>query len=105
MPIATRILPSAYYDSVTLMLVAKELLALPGMRDAAVVMGTPANLEGKTLITSAIDDERMAFFKKCKVNLVVDVSPKLFERVVGINVIEAMILATLETPQDLAPMD
>lgn len=43
MAIATRILPSAYFDSVTLMLVAKELLALPGVRDAAVVMGTPAN--------------------------------------------------------------
>lgn len=44
MPIATRILPSAYYDSVTLMLVAKDLLAMPGVQDAAVVMGTPANL-------------------------------------------------------------
>jgi FdrA protein len=44
MPIATRLIPSAYYDSVTLMLVAKELLAMPGVQDAAVVMGTPANL-------------------------------------------------------------
>lgn len=44
MPIATRILPSAYYDSVTLMLVAKDLLAMPGVQDCAVVMGTPANL-------------------------------------------------------------
>ncbi len=44
MPIATRLLPSAYYDSVTLMLVARELLAMPGVQDAAVVMGTPANL-------------------------------------------------------------
>lgn len=44
MPVATRIIPSAYYDSVTLMLVAKELLAMPGVQDAAVVMGTPANL-------------------------------------------------------------
>jgi len=44
MPIATRLLPSAYYDSVTLMLVAKELLAMPRVQDAAVVMGTPANL-------------------------------------------------------------
>jgi predicted amino acid dehydrogenase len=69
-------------------------------------VGTPANLEGKTLITSAIDDERMAFFKKCKVNLVVDVSPKLFERVVGINVIEAMILATLEkSPEEVSDDD
>ena len=63
-------------------------------------VGSPANLEGKTLITSAVDDERMAFFTKCKVNLVVDVSPKLFEKVVGINTIEAMILAALEKRQE-----
>ena len=43
MPVSTRILPSAYYDSVTLMQVAQALIALPGVRDAAVVMGTPAN--------------------------------------------------------------
>jgi hypothetical protein len=45
-------------------------------------------------------DERLAFFTKCKVNLVVDVSPKLFDEVVGINTIEAMILAALEKPQE-----
>ncbi len=58
------------------------------------------NLEGKTIITSAVDDERLAFFTKCKVNLVIDVSPKLFPEVVGINTIEAMILAKLEKPQE-----
>lgn len=63
-------------------------------------VGNPDNLEGKTLITSAVDDERMAFFKACKVNLVVDVSPKLFEQVVGINTIEAMIVAALEKPPE-----
>ena len=61
-------------------------------------IGTPKNLAGKTLITSAVDDERLAFFKTCKVNLVVDVSPKLFEKVIGINTLEAMILAKLEMP-------
>ncbi len=60
------------------------------------VVGKTADLEGKTLITSAVDDERLAFFTKCKVNLVIDVSPKLFEKVVGINTLEAMILAALE---------
>jgi hypothetical protein len=59
-------------------------------------VGNAKNLEGKTLITSAVDEERLAFFTKCKVNLVVDVSPKLFDKVVGINTIEAMILAALE---------
>jgi predicted amino acid dehydrogenase len=63
-------------------------------------VGNAANLSGKTLITSAVDDERLAFFKQCKVNLVIDVSPKLFDRVVGVNVIEAMVLAALGKPSE-----
>ena len=63
-------------------------------------VGSAANLAGKTLITSAVDDERLAFFTKCKVNLVIDVSPKLFDHVVGINTIEAMILAALGKPPE-----
>jgi hypothetical protein len=34
----------AYFDSVTLMIVGRELSAKPGVRDAAVVMGTAENL-------------------------------------------------------------
>ena len=69
-------------------------------------VGNPQNLEGKTLITSAVDDERLAFFTACKVNLVVDVSPKLFEKVVGIATIEAMILAALDkTPEEVSDDD
>ncbi len=68
--------------------------------------GTEKNLEGKTVITSAIDDERMEFFKECKVNLVVDVSPKLFDNVVGVNTLEAMMLAALDTtPEELSDDD
>jgi predicted amino acid dehydrogenase len=63
-------------------------------------IGSSANLAGKTLITSAVDDDRMEFFKKCKVNLVIDVSPKLFEHVIGINTLEAMILASLGRPPE-----
>ena len=68
-----------------------------GTFDDIALFGTPDNLEGKTLITSAIDDDRLDFFKDCNVNLVVDVSPKLFDHVVGLNTIQAMILAALET--------
>jgi predicted amino acid dehydrogenase len=63
-------------------------------------VGTVGNLNGKTLITSAVDDERMAFFKRCKVNLVIDVSPKLFDQVIGVHTLEAMILAGLERPPE-----
>lgn len=47
MTIKTIIKASEYHDSVTLMLVAKELASFPGVQDAAVVMGTEAN---KTII-------------------------------------------------------
>ncbi len=45
MPILTRIKPSEYHDSITLMQVAATLLDMPDIEDAAVVMGTPANRE------------------------------------------------------------
>ncbi len=72
--------------------VAKSHVIVGTFREIQAV-SSGGNLEGKTLITSAIDDEALAFFKKHKVNLVVDVSPKLFDRVVGISTITAMILA------------
>ena len=71
-----------------------------GTFDDLATFGTPESLEGKTLITSAIDDDRLEFFKDCGVNLVVDVSPKLFDTVVGLNTIEAMILAALDTTSE-----
>ncbi|PZN06394.1 MAG: hypothetical protein DIU69_13340 [Bacillota bacterium] len=43
--IRTRIQPSAYYDSVTLMQLQRDLLALPGVDEAGAVMGTDANKE------------------------------------------------------------
>jgi predicted amino acid dehydrogenase len=68
-------------------------------------VGNPKNLAGKTVITSAVDEKRLSFFKRCNVNLVVDVSPQLFERVVGTNVIEAMILAALGKPTEAVSDD
>jgi predicted amino acid dehydrogenase len=69
-------------------------------------VGNASNLAGKTLITSAVDDDRLEFFKKCKVNLVIDVSPKLFDHVIGINTLEAMILAALgRSPEEVSDDD
>jgi FdrA protein len=45
MAVHTRVKPSEYRDSVTLMQAAQALLQLNGVSDAAVVMGTPANCE------------------------------------------------------------
>jgi FdrA protein len=58
--IRTLIKPSAYYDSVSLMLVARELSKLGGVRDAAVVMATEAN---KSILAEAgllTDDAKLA---------------------------------------------
>ena len=54
MIIKTLIKTSEYHDSVSLMLVARELSKLEGVRDAAVVMGTEAN---KSILADA--DPRM----------------------------------------------
>jgi predicted amino acid dehydrogenase len=51
-------------------------------------------LAGKTLLTSTISDERLNELRDRGVNMVVDYTPQLFkEATVGINVLEAMILA------------
>ena len=82
----------------------KNLRVANAMGKAHVVVGTfneikavgsVTNLEGKTLITSAVHDDQLAFYKRCKVNLVIDVTPNLFDRVVGVATLEAMILAHL----------
>jgi FdrA protein len=44
MPVRSRVLPVFYRDSVVLMRVADEIRRRPGVRDAALFMGTPANL-------------------------------------------------------------
>lgn len=43
MIVVGQIIKGAYYDSVTLMRVGKEVAGLPGVADAAVVMGTSSN--------------------------------------------------------------
>lgn len=57
-------------------------------------------LAGKTLITSTISTERLAQLHDKGVNMVIDTTPKLFEKTVGVNVIEAMILAALGPAHD-----
>jgi FdrA protein len=52
--VKTLVKTSEYHDSVSLMLVARELSGMPGVKDAAVVMGTEANksiLEQSGLLT------------------------------------------------------
>jgi len=92
----------------TLSLVQKRLIS-KAMGDAHVVVGTIADiigfgsarsLEGKTLISSMVTDADVERLREMKVNLVIDVTPQLFGRVVGLSVIEAMILAASSVPAD-----
>ncbi|MEZ4611728.1 MAG: hypothetical protein R2838_16065 [Caldilineaceae bacterium] len=55
----TEVRSGAYYDSVILMQLQRGLAALPGIDDAGVVMGTPANkdvLAQSGLLTPAAQD-------------------------------------------------
>ncbi|GLQ29638.1 dehydrogenase [Litoribrevibacter albus] len=60
---------------------------------------TLEEMGGKTLLSSTITDERLEKLREKGVNMVVDICPKIFDITVGINVIEAMILAALDKKQ------
>ncbi|MBW2592710.1 MAG: dehydrogenase [Deltaproteobacteria bacterium] len=56
---------------------------------------TLEELGGKTIITSTAYDDRIEFLKERGVDVIIDTTPKILQKVVGSNVIEAMILAAL----------
>ena len=53
-------------------------------------------LAGKTIITSTVNDERIARFKDKGVDMVIDGAPFLFGHVLGPNLLDAMIIAALD---------
>jgi len=57
-------------------------------------------LGGKTIITSTAYDDRVEFLKARGVDVIIDTTPKILERVVGPNVLEALIIAALERKRD-----
>jgi len=61
---------------------------------------TLEELGGKTVITSCAYDDRVVFLRDRGVDVVIDTAPKVTERVVGLNVLEAMIIAVLGKHQD-----
>ena len=83
-------------------------------KDAQVIvshMGDLANftekeLDGKTIITSRVTDEAVDWLRSRKVAMVVDYSPWLEGRPLGVNVMEAMISAALSrSPEQLGADD
>ena len=63
-------------------------------------------LAGKTIITSTVNDQRLAQFKDKGVHMVIDGAPYLFNHVLAPNLLDAMILAASGKPaQDLLEDD
>ncbi|HEX6944581.1 MAG TPA: dehydrogenase, partial [Casimicrobiaceae bacterium] len=84
------------------------------MEDATVIVAPVHELDdfgaeelaGKTILTSTVNDERIARFKDKGVALVIDGAPLLSEHVVGPSVLDAMIIAaTAKSPDDILEDD
>ena len=83
-----------------------QFLLKKAVRDADVIVAPyhqlerygAGELEGKTVLTSTVSPERLQALKDRGVRMVLDCSIQLFEQTVGLNVIEAMILAALGKP-------
>ena len=78
------------------------------LRDATVVVAPVHELDdfgaeelaGKTIVTSTVNDKRIAQFKDKGVHMVIDGSPMLFDHVLGPSLLDAMILAATEKAPD-----
>jgi predicted amino acid dehydrogenase len=95
--------------------VVQKVVMNKAIKDAHLIVGTCAeileygskeSLSGKTIISSVVTDDDVASFKALDVNLVIDVTPKVLDRTVGLNILEAMILAASEvSAEDLSSDD
>ena len=78
------------------------------MRDATVIVAPVHELDGfgaeelsgKTIITSTVNDGRIAQFRKKGVNMVVDGAPAMFDHVLSPSLLDAMIIAATEKAAD-----
>lgn len=83
--------------------VMRRALAHASVVVARVEQLAPYSLEelaGKVVLTSAVSDHDLESFRERGVELVVDLSAQALPRVVGMNVLEAMILAALDKRAD-----
>lgn len=86
-----------------------ERIAKLAVKDADVIIGSFSelmrfglpNLHGKTVITSAVSEDRLETLAELDVDLVVDVTPQPFDFVVVPAVLEAMVAANLPKGEDV----
>jgi predicted amino acid dehydrogenase len=57
------------------------------------------DLKRKVVITSTAYDDRIEFLQQRRVDLIIDTTPMILERVVGVSILEAMTLAALGKPK------
>ncbi len=62
-------------------------------------------LSGKIVITSTAYEDRVKFLANRGVDVIIDTTPKILQRVVGVSVLEALILAALEKTPDTLTSD
>jgi predicted amino acid dehydrogenase len=84
------------------------------MSDATVIVAPVHELDGfgieelagKTIVTSTVNDRRIAHFRDAGVHLVVDGAPMLFDHVLGPSLLDALIVAaTGKAPDDILEDD
>ncbi len=81
-------------------------LARRALADAHVIVGTPdelsafgvGNLRGKSVVTTALSDERLAELAALDVDMVLDSTPQPFDFTITTAVLEAMMLAASSSP-------
>ncbi|MBF0573016.1 MAG: hypothetical protein HQK69_04570, partial [Desulfamplus sp.] len=96
--LATSVIPTRAWNEYIMRraLQKADVIVIPSYDfDNYIGKATLEELGGKTIITSTVTDEKVAFFKERGVNVIIDTTPKILERVVGPNVLEALIIASL----------
>lgn len=63
------------------------------------------DLNGKTVITSTAYDDRTEFLKERGISVIIDTTPKLLKKVVGVCVLEALLFAALDIPKEVGNED
>ena len=59
------------------------------------------HLDGKTIISGALSNERLNFLKQRGVRLIIDVIPKMLERVIGPATLESMIMIASDSGKNI----
>jgi predicted amino acid dehydrogenase len=107
------VVPASVMASLPVKQWTKFLLAR-ALKDATVVVAPVHELDrfgkdelaGKTIITSTVNERRLAHFAKAGVHMVIDGAPMLFDHVLGPSLLDAMIIAgTGKSPDDLLEDD